>query len=177
MGHVQIDVPNLLVAFVDHDDFLGHLNEIDGARPAAENEVSRNARRPAARAGAERHFAGEHFFIVALHPRHHPGLQNGVGEIADSEGRLPHRVVANIRMGFVERDRPRARRWGKEFGVGEPAEIPSGQSGNAFLRARFCRRSARAKHTNRERAHGPENRRHAVAPHVQKSPIGLRYRN
>jgi hypothetical protein len=142
MGDVEIDVPYLLVARIDHHHFLGRLQHVKRLEP--EQYESGNARRSAARARRKRDLSGEHFVIVLLHPLFHPRLQIRIAEVADPIGRLGAGVVANIRMSGIGAQRTGPARNRNEFAAeGEPADLARREIGRQCLLLRLRDPSAR----------------------------------
>src|SRR5215472_4650279 len=106
MADVEIHMPHLLITVIDHGDFLGGLYEVDRARPTAEHHESGHARRPAARSCGKGEFSGEYVLVVASHPLFHPGHQDRIRDVRNPKRRLTDRVVADVRVRFVEGDGP-----------------------------------------------------------------------
>src|SRR5207248_1447682 len=82
MRDVEPDMPHLIVALIDHDDFIRPLQEVN--RPQqGEYLESGNTRRPAPLARIEGHFARHRAGISALQLFNDPGPQNGIVQIRD----------------------------------------------------------------------------------------------
>jgi hypothetical protein len=106
MWHVQVHVPDLVVAAVgeQHECRLLH-EEHHRWGDAAKDVPRRRPRRIAPLPRHERDLAGQHFFVVALHLRAHPGLKNRIAQIGDAKGRLIGGVVRNVGIIRPRRDR------------------------------------------------------------------------
>src|SRR5262249_560065 len=99
MRYIQINVPRLLVELTDERDLGRRLIEVPGLDPRIDDKA-RNARRPASLPCDVRDFSSQHFVVGFFHPFDSPRLQNGIGEIRDSIGRLHAAAVWNIGMIF-----------------------------------------------------------------------------
>jgi len=96
MRHIQIDVPRLIIAAPDDQNFFGRLDEKDHRRRNAAEDIPRgNARRIASLPGGEGNDAGQHLVIRALHLLDHPRLENGIGEIGNAVVRIARSEVAH----------------------------------------------------------------------------------
>ena len=153
MGHVEIDVPHLMVLLQEDGDFLGRLDEVEWAALQID---SRNARGLAGRGRRVGDLAPEHLVIVLLHRVLRPLLQVGIGEIADPIGRLLALAVADEGMGRVLAHRTgRARHRDIIAAVsGLPRDAVRGKIGRRRGRLRRCgqRRSGNGgKHAARQK--------------------------
>ncbi len=127
MRDVEIDVPDLLIVRIDHQDFLRRLHEIE--RLEAIEMESGDAGRHAERVRGEGELSGQDLGIVLLHALDDPRLENaGVGEIGDEIGRLlagpDSLLVAHPRMRGIAAERTRRAGHDREIDIeGEPADI------------------------------------------------------
>src|SRR4051812_11151229 len=107
MRHVEIDATYFGTTLVDDRDLLGGLDEVERFRQRIDDE-SRNARRIASLARAERHLSGMHLVIGLAHFLLGPWLQNRIAEVRNPIGRLDAAAargsVVHIGKSFVESD-------------------------------------------------------------------------
>src|SRR3984893_4170171 len=126
MRYVEIDVPDLLVVRIYHDDLLRRLDEVE--RLEAVQMKPGNAGRHAERMRRKADLSGQNFRIVLLHALHDPGLQDGGAAKIGNEvvwllAGSPALLIVDPRMGGVVVQRTRsAGNDGKIHVEGEPAD-------------------------------------------------------
>src|SRR6266853_1156153 len=96
MRHVHVDMADLTVGFVDDQDFLWRLDEIDQL-DAPKDVEGGNAGGPASLFGGKWDMAREHAVIDLFQALDNPGLQIGIGKIGDAVSRLAL-AIGNIGM-------------------------------------------------------------------------------
>src|SRR5689334_16389959 len=122
MRYVEIDVPDVRSAFLDHDDFIWRLHDLECT---GEREHGRDAGGQAGRFRLECDLPAVDFGGVLLHHVLHPGLQVRVGEIADPISRSPSGGEAMARV-LTDRDRRAGNSLDAAAARVDPASLASG---------------------------------------------------
>src|SRR5262245_11031752 len=119
MRHIEIDMPNLLVAGEDDHHLLRRLDEIHRLKTIQVKR--RDTRRAAARVRREGDLPREHLIVVLLHPLLNPGLQIWIAEVSDEECRLLAGTgslgVADARVGWIIAHGTGPAGYGSEFDI------------------------------------------------------------
>ena len=108
MRHIEMDAAHFGAALVDDRDLLGGLDEVERLGKRIHDET-RDARRIASLARAERHLSGMHLVVGLAHLLFGPRLQDRIGEVGNAIGRLDpgtaRGAIIHIGKAFVEGDR------------------------------------------------------------------------
>src|SRR5262249_30776263 len=104
MRHVEINVPNLLVVRIYHDDFRRRLNEVERLEPIEMKAGNAGVRTAGVR--CKSNLSCQHFRIVLLHALYDPRLENwNIAKIGNKIGRLLAGCrglwIADARMGGI----------------------------------------------------------------------------
>ena len=97
MRHVHVDMPHLTVGFMDDQDLLGRLNEINQLYAPKDVKVQERLAGQHLSLAAKGDAAGEHAVIDLFQPLDDPRLQIGIAEIRDAVSRLAL-AIGNIGM-------------------------------------------------------------------------------
>src|SRR3977135_800354 len=126
MAHIHIDVPRLLIEFLNDENLFLRLDDIH-PRGMGKDQKSWNTRRPAPLARDERNLSGAHIGIGLGHLLDNPGLQNGMGKVGDAAGLLLAGAVGNIGMAELRYDGAVPVWWGQEIILGGAILQPIGR--------------------------------------------------